>query len=181
MISKLDEAFKVLDVTPYSRKVPTIQDLDDWEPYILAVLKALRSADKSNWHHRMVVKVFGPVTAFSCDRTDCQQAAHIIYNENPEDSLAMLGAKHELSHHIFTKSMTIQVWKPDNERPGRHFVYTGRYVRFFVELLFKLREKDNLEMLARRIRKKGSDFVDHSSIWHDVSWAYLNVSLLILF
>lgn len=89
--------------------------------------------------------------------------------------LAILGAKHELTQQIFTKTMAIQVWKPDNERPGRHFVYTGRYVRFFVELLYKTNDKENLEMLARRIRKKAGEFVDHYNIWHEVAWAYLKV------
>ena len=103
------------------------------------------------------------------------QAAHIIYDENPNDMLAVLGAKHELREQIFTKTMTIQVWKPDNERPGRHFVYTGRYVMFFAELLAKTTDKENMENLARRIRRKTGDFADHTRIWIEFSVAYLNV------
>lgn len=98
-----------------------------------------------------------------------------MYQENPEDALALIGAKHELTQQIFTKTMAVQVWKPDNERPGRHFVYTGRYVRFLVELLLKTKDKENLEMLARRIRKKGGEFVDHSVLWHEVAGAYMKV------
>ena len=90
--------------------------------------------------------------------------------------LAVLGAKHELGQQIFTKTMTIQVWKPDNERAGRHFVYTSRYVQFFVVLLLKTNDKESIEMLARRIRKKSGEFVNHEKIWQDVSWAYLKVS-----
>lgn len=54
---KAGAACKILDITPYARKVPSIQDPIDWEGYVLQVLKALRSADKSNWHHRMVLRV----------------------------------------------------------------------------------------------------------------------------
>lgn len=101
------------------------------------------------------------------------KAAHIIYDEIPNDMLAILGAKHELSQQIFTKTMTIQVWKPDNERAGRHFVYTGRYVSFFADLLVKTNDRDNMDMLARRIRRKAGDFVNHTRIWQDYSMKYL--------
>lgn len=47
----------VLKATSYARKVPVVHDPEDWEEYILLVLKALRSADKANWHHRMVARV----------------------------------------------------------------------------------------------------------------------------
>ena len=46
-----------MKATPYSRKVPDVEDVDDWASYILRVIKALRSADKANWHHRMVAIV----------------------------------------------------------------------------------------------------------------------------
>ncbi len=46
-----------LEATPYARKVPVVHDLEDWEGYMIQVLKTLRSADKANWHHRMVARV----------------------------------------------------------------------------------------------------------------------------
>ena len=90
--------------------------------------------------------------------------------------MAAHGAKHELTQQIFTKTMSIQVWKPEHERAGRHFVYTGRYVCFFVRLLFQLGDRVSLEALAKRIRKKSGDFVDHAKIWQIVCIAYLKVS-----
>lgn len=93
--------------------------------------------------------------------------------------LAVLGAKHELSQQIFTKTMTIQVWKPDNERAGRHFVYTGRYVLFFAELLLRTNDRDSMDMLARRIRRKAGDFANHTAIWIEYSTKYLEVGLFI--
>ncbi len=51
------EASNVLQATPYARKIPPSEEIDTWESYILQVLKALRTADKSNWHHRMVARV----------------------------------------------------------------------------------------------------------------------------
>jgi hypothetical protein len=71
--------------------------------------------------------------------------------------------------------MHTQIWRPDNERPGRHFVYTSRYVSFFVRILSKLSDRNNLEALARRVRKKSGDFFNHAKIWEEVCTAYLKV------
>lgn len=54
---KVEEGCRILKATPYSRKVPDVQDVEDWASYILQIIKALRSADKANWHHRMVARV----------------------------------------------------------------------------------------------------------------------------
>ncbi|KAL8780452.1 MAG: hypothetical protein Q9213_006464 [Squamulea squamosa] len=151
-------ACQILNVTPYARRVPPVQDPDDWEGYILHVLKVLRSADKSNWHHRMVLR-----------------AARTIYDGSPNDHLALLGAKSELTPQIFTKTMTIQVWKPHNERVGRHFVYTTRYVQFFIRLLFELRDSAGIEAVGRQIRKKSDKFFKHSALWQETCMTHLTL------
>ena len=92
--------------------------------------------------------------------------------------MAALGAKYELTQQIFTKTMAIQVWKPENERPGRHFVYTTLYVEFFVKLLLQTRDWATLEALAKRIRKRAGDFVNHSKLWSFVMSACMEVSPL---
>ncbi|KAF2828591.1 hypothetical protein CC86DRAFT_319525 [Ophiobolus disseminans] len=148
---------EVLSHTSYSQNINGPENPDDWERYIIAVLKALRSADKSAWHHRIIAR-----------------AAHIIYDEGKEMMMAH-GAKHELTQSMFTKTMAVQVWKPENERPGRHFVYTTRYTKFFVDLLDITRDKANFEMLAKRVRKKTADFYEHSKLWHDLCLRYLRM------
>ncbi|KAL8688457.1 MAG: hypothetical protein Q9218_005638 [Villophora microphyllina] len=147
---------EILESTPYARRVPPVQDLDDWEGYILHVLKVLRSADKANWHHRMVLR-----------------AARTIYDGSPNDRLSTLGAKSELTQQIFTKTMTIQVWKPEHERTGRHFVYTSRYVQFFLRLLFELKDRASIEALGRQVRKKPGKFFQHGYLWHEFCMTHL--------
>ncbi|KAI4166349.1 MAG: hypothetical protein LQ342_000239 [Letrouitia transgressa] len=147
-----------LSVTPYARKFPLVEDLDGWESYILQVLKALRSADKSNWHHRMVLR-----------------SAHTIYDDSSTDPRAALGAKHELTQQIFTKTMAIQIWKPENERAGRHFVYTTRYVEFLLRLLFQLNDRAGVEALARQVRKKPGKFLRHAFLWPHICETYLKL------
>lgn len=105
-------------------------------------------------------------------RLTTSQAAHVIYDNSGNDPMAAHAAKHELTQQIFTKTMAIQVWKPEHERPGRHFVYTTRYTRFFLQLLVQLDDRPNLEVLARRVRKKPHEFFDHSKLWQDVCGAY---------
>jgi hypothetical protein len=73
---------------------------------------------------------------------------------------------------IFTKTLTIQVWRPEFERPGRHFVYTTRYVYFFVSLLDQLDDRASLDQLLRRVRKKQGDFINHTKLWEDVCLTY---------
>ena len=150
---------RILRATHYAERVPDVHDSDEWVDYMQEVLRALRSADRSNWHHRMVAR-----------------AAQTIYDTDPNDLRTWLGAKHELTQQMFTKAMTIQIWRPDNERPGRHFVYTGRYVRFFVRILYLLKDKESMEALARRIRKRGVEFLNHAGVWQELSYAYLLVS-----
>ena len=86
-----------------------------------------------------------------------------------------MGAKHELTQQMFTKTMAVQVWKPEFERPGRHFVYTTRYVRLFIELLDKTSDTQNFEALARRIRRKPHDFFEHTKLWQESCLKYLKV------
>jgi hypothetical protein len=147
----------LLSHTSYSKNVKTPENADDWERYILAVLKSLRSADKSSWHHRIIAR-----------------AARIIYDDG-RDAVMAHGAKHELTQQMFTKTMAVQVWKPENERPGRHFVYTTRYTRFFVDLLDLTGDKVNFEALAKRVRRKTADFFEHSKLWQDLCLRYLKM------
>ncbi|PGH04967.1 hypothetical protein AJ79_06924 [Helicocarpus griseus UAMH5409] len=152
---KPEDACERLLATPYARKV-TLND-GDWKTYILEVLKNLRNADKSNWHHRIVLR-----------------AAHIIYDDTKDDASAM-AAKSEVSQQIFTKTMTLQVWRPENERAGRHFVYTTRYVYFFVGLLDQLNDRANMDLLIRRVRKKPNDYVNHAKLWEDICLTYIKL------
>lgn len=141
---------ELLSHTSYSQGVNGPENPGDWDRYVLAVLKALRSADKSSWHHRIIAR-----------------AAHIIHDQGRNSATAQ-AAKNEMTQSMFTKSMSVQVWKPENERPGRHFVYTTRYTKFFVDLLELTGDKVNFEMLAKRVRKKTADFFEHSKLWHDL-------------
>ncbi|KAF1959532.1 hypothetical protein CC80DRAFT_489650 [Byssothecium circinans] len=151
-----EKGAEILEKTPYAHNLRP-NGVDDWERYMLAVLKALRAADKSSWHHRIIAR-----------------AAHVIYDDS-HDMMVAHAAKHELTQQIFTKTMAVQVWKPENERPGRHFVFTTRYTKFFVHLLDQTGDKANMELLAKRVRKKQTDFFEHAKLWQELCSRYLKL------
>jgi hypothetical protein len=146
-----------LQATTWARGVHLPEEEDSWEPYVLGILRKIGHADKSNWHHRIIAR-----------------AAHVIYDDQ-KDNLGALGAKHEFTQQIFTKTMTLQVWKPEYERAGRHFVYTSRYVLFFVSLLNQLNDRTSLDQLVRRIRRKPGDYLNHLWIWEQVITSYVGL------
>lgn len=150
-----EQGLEILQSTSYAHNINGPENADDWERYVLAVIKALRTADKSSWHHRMIAR-----------------AAHVIYDDS-NDAMVAYGAKHELTQQMFTKTMTVQVWKPEYERPGRHFVYTSRYTLFFIKLLVQTGDKANFEALAKRVRRKQTDFSEHSKLWQELCSQYL--------
>ena len=148
---------EALQATPWAQNVHLSEDEDSWEPYILEILKKIGHADKSNWHHRIIAR-----------------AAHVIYDDQ-QDIAGALGAKHEFTQQIFTKTMTLQVWKPEHERAGRHFVYTSRYVLFFVSLLNQLNDRTSMDQLVRRIRRKPGDYLNHQQVWEQVITNYVGL------
>lgn len=161
----LENARQALDHTPYARTVTFPREMKEWVPHVLAILKTLRAADKSNWHHRMIAR-----------------AAHIIYIDRSLQAgsgsgshFGADGAKHELTQQMFTKTMVLQVWRPECERAGRHFVYTARYTRFFTKILEELKDRPSLEALARRVRRRPHDVFEHSLVWQEICSAYLRL------
>lgn len=157
----LTQAQQALEHSHYARKEAFPEDMDSWLPYALAVLKNLRAADKSNWYHRMIAR-----------------HANIVYHEDPATAYkdtGALAAKEVLTQQMFTKTMVQQVWRPENERAGRHFVYTARYTRLFVNILTQLKDRNGLEMLARRVRRRPHDLFEHSAIWQEICTAYLQL------
>ncbi|KAM0707109.1 hypothetical protein Q7P35_006440 [Cladosporium inversicolor] len=170
----LEEAGMLLHNTSYAQSVALPDTREEWPQYVLTILKRLRVADKQNWHHRMIYRTAQIIHDFP------QQAQDFIprqcENEVTDDALlGPAGARHELTQQMFTKTMVLQVWRPDAERPGRHFVYTTQYTRFFVKILEDLQDRTNLEALARRVRRRNHELFEHTAVWQDICSAYLRI------
>ncbi|RYP58175.1 hypothetical protein DL769_009065 [Monosporascus sp. CRB-8-3] len=137
-----------------------INEPEDWEPYVIKILTHLREKDRSNWQHRIIMR-----------------HARILFDEDSEDSdnVQAVAAFQVLSKSMLTKTMVMNVWKCDAERPGRHHVYTEQYVRFVVKLLTVMKDRTNFELLLRRLRKKGADFYHFNDLWQSCCLAYLRL------
>jgi hypothetical protein len=162
----LQQAREALQHTQYAQREEFPESRDGWISFMLDVLKKLRAADKSNWHHRMVVR-----SAFL-------MASNVKGESGEPDPDGVLGAeaaKAELTQQMFTKTRGLQIWKPEMERPGRHFVYTARYTRMFVKILKQLKDRVWLDILARRVRKRPHDIFEHSLVWQDLCATYLQL------
>lgn len=57
MVLQPRQAGEILSETQWGRKFSVPEDIDGWKPYVLDVLKNLKNADKSNWHHRILARV----------------------------------------------------------------------------------------------------------------------------
>lgn len=140
---------------------------EDWEEYIIRNLTKLREKDKSNWQHRIVIR-----------------HAKILFDESTSDDLvensgdrivAARAAFLLLKDSMFTKTMVMNVWKCDAERPGRHHVFTEQYVRFMTNILVILSNRVDLELLLRRLRKKGAEFYHFADLWQYSCTAYVKL------
>ncbi|KAI8956304.1 hypothetical protein F4801DRAFT_11144 [Xylaria longipes] len=157
------EAADILQRQPYAiddgQRIE-MDDLEDWESYIIKTLTQLREKDRSNWQHRIFMR-----------------HARILFDENSEESSVVhaLAAFSVLKESMLTKTMVMNVWKCDAERPGRHHVYTEQYVRFVVKLLVVLKDRTSFEAMLRRLRKKGADYYHFSDLWQTCCLAYLRL------
>ncbi|ESZ90645.1 hypothetical protein SBOR_8979 [Sclerotinia borealis F-4128] len=155
------DAAKLLQDQPYGPRKGdpfVIENDEEWEIFILACFRQLRNADKPHWHHRMIARV-----------------ANILYDESNPDYVQACAARSEFRESIFTKAMSMQVWKPEAERPGRHFVYMQRYALFMARLLFLINDKTNMESLAKRVRKRAVDFFKFNDVWNECCTIYLRL------
>ncbi|KFY69107.1 hypothetical protein V496_00486 [Pseudogymnoascus sp. VKM F-4515 (FW-2607)] len=132
-----------------------ITDDASWEAYIAECVRHLRNLDRSNWQHRFIAR-----------------SAHLIYDNKEQDNDVILATRAELSMTIFTKTMVVNVWKPENERPGRHCVYMSKYVMWMVHLLAQLDDRASMEMLTKRVRKKQMEYYHFNEVWTACCLAY---------
>ncbi|KAM0344875.1 hypothetical protein ACHAPU_007007 [Fusarium lateritium] len=164
------EAAAILSDQPFGLVVnpddhfASFSEPEDWEEYIIRNLSKLKDKDKSNWQHRIIMR-----------------HARILFNEansaaSVDDRLVEAKAAFSiLRDSMVTKTMVMNVWKCEAERPGRHHVYTEQYVRFMTTLLVLMADRNNLEQLLRRLRKKGADFYHFSDLWQSCCMSYLKL------
>lgn len=112
---------------------------------IIILLRYILSQDKKKWQHRPKYRI-----------------ARILY----DDFGAVDQALSELFSYVSLKSVNknlVNIWKPDFERPGKHFVYTYQYVVMCASLLFEKGDFNSLGKMCKKIRRFGSSMADAST------------------
>ncbi|SCU91675.1 LAME_0E13410g1_1 [Lachancea meyersii CBS 8951] len=109
---------------------------------ILDLLRCLVALDKTKWHHRPKYRI-----------------ARILYDQFGD----LDGAIAEMDEIMFLKSSNkslVNIWKPEFERPGKHFIYTYQYVMFYLDLLFCRHDYTNIALVAKKLKRFGAGMVN---------------------
>lgn len=166
------EAADILQRQPFAPgrgEQGTVANDEEWHEYMLRYMRHLRDKDKSNWQHRMIIR--HARLLFDGDEVEDEEdeAKKEASKEAASKAFAVL------RENMFTKTMVMNVWKCDAERPGRHHVYTEQYIRYMARLLTVMNDRANLEAVLRRIRKKGVDFYHFNELWQHGVQLYLKM------
>lgn len=172
------EAYNILRRQPFAPKSSDdmkMEDMDDWESYVLKSLRVLRDKDKSNWQHRLVMRhatILFDYEPSNGSEGDMNETEH---EEDHKDVVPAKAAFSVLRENMFTKTMVMNVWKCEAERPGRHHVYMSKYVRYVFRLLSVMNDSTNIEALLRRLRKKAGEFYRFNDLWNHCVITYMRV------
>ncbi|CAB4489690.1 hypothetical protein RhiirA5_347587 [Rhizophagus irregularis] len=124
---------------------------------ICSKLEDIRKADKTKWHHRPVYR-----------------HAWLIFNveQKPEIAITILSP---LFHLKLTSKTFMNVWKPEFERSGRHFIYVHEYISFFMDLAKATLDFDLLNKMSEKLRKASNIILKDDIIQTKLADAYKHV------
>lgn len=114
---------------------------------IIRSLKRMIAADKKKWLHR---------TRFKLAR---------IYLDDMDDAELAFEEMLQLVLLKTTNKNLVTIWKPEAERPGKHFQYASDYALFFVSLLERRRDLALLCVFYRKLRKLHGAMLRLGAVW----------------
>ncbi|EJS43103.1 hir3p [Saccharomyces arboricola H-6] len=109
---------------------------------IIRLLHHLLSVDKKKWQHRPRYRI-----------------ARILFDDFGDVD----GALKEMDSLISAKSANknlVNIWKPDFERPGKHFIYTYQYLVLYLDLLSVIKDFNTTGLVIKKLRRFGSGTVN---------------------
>ncbi|KAJ8145833.1 hypothetical protein OY671_001099 [Metschnikowia pulcherrima] len=128
---------------------PLTQDAGFYQ-LIIACLRRIMQLDKKGWYHKPAYR-----------------SAFIQFTEFND----VKGAKNVLAKHFTLRSNNktfLQMWKPEHERPGRHFVYMFQYTRFYISLLTHDQDLTSLALMYPKLRRANSTMVSLNIVWEQL-------------
>ncbi|EAZ63652.2 regulator of histone transcription, partial [Scheffersomyces stipitis CBS 6054] len=122
----------------------------DFYRLIIASLKKVDNYDKKNWQHKPRYRL-----------------ATILFYEFDDVAEAL----EEMSSFVSLKATSktlVSIWKPEQERPGKHFYYTFQYASFFIVLLTKKLDLISLISMLPKLRRSNSTMVKLYTSWESL-------------
>jgi hypothetical protein len=144
------EALQYLKSSPYFHGIigPHASVKDQFYAEAVDFLQRLRQADKRKWHHRPTFRLAQIYEEVYLDR---EKSRSLMSN------FCSLG-------RTSTKPL-VQIWKPEHERPGAHFEFAYRYVRYMIDLVSADKDTETLGIIARKLRRFSTGIVCHFEAW----------------
>ncbi|KAI5960936.1 HIR3 [Candida pseudojiufengensis] len=144
----LDEALGYLKKsTMIETDITSVSDKVQFYELVMSALKQIDAADKKNWQHKPTHKL-----------------AQILYEEFND----VEGAHKLMSNFISLRSVNkqlVSIWKPESERPGKHFLYTLQYIKFYIEILKQKKDLNSLIVMIPKLRRSSSIMVNLYNAW----------------
>ena len=165
-----EDAVNYMSRSPLTKRhIPDITTRESVITALQASINGLRNADKKHWQHRPVnrlAKIAGELPRLGITL--------------PADYDGTKEARAEVETLFTAKgsaSNLLNIWRPEFERPGRHFVYTQRYTAFYIDILFTQRDMEAIKNLMRRMRKAMQNVLHHKDLWDFMCARYLAFNL----
>ncbi|CAI4044060.1 Hir3p SKDI_10G3400 [Saccharomyces kudriavzevii IFO 1802] len=109
---------------------------------IMKLLHHLLSVDKKKWQHRPRYRI-----------------ARILFDDLGDVNAALKEMDSLISAKSVNKNL-VNIWKPDFERPGKHFIYTYQYLVLYLNLLFAIKDFNTTGLVIKKLRRFGSGTVN---------------------
>lgn len=146
---ELQKALEFMHMDPMIKTVSDPAMISKDTIYICLVndLSRLMTLDKKGWYHK-----------------PSYRQAFIVLNEFNDLRKAKECMAKYFSLRLTTKTF-LQMWKPENERAGKHFVYMHQYARFYITVLTRERDLSSLVCMFPKLRKANSTMVQLYHAW----------------
>jgi hypothetical protein len=143
------KADPVIDISENSSLLENKSDRGFYE-IVVKALKKVDTYDKKHWHHKPRYRL-----------------AKVLFEEFGDSKEATEQMSTLVSVKASSKTLVL-IWKPENERPGKHFYYTFEYAKFFIQLLADNNDLSNLVHMFPRLRRSNSIMIKLYTAWESI-------------
>ncbi|KAI8807290.1 hypothetical protein BJ742DRAFT_319702 [Cladochytrium replicatum] len=101
---------------------------------IMAALQIIKGTDKKRWHHKPTYRIAWIRYYVFRDANGAQSEIQQLFHVKP------------------TGKSFANLWRPEFEPPGKHFVYIEKYTQFFIAVLKESKDVECLRGICRKVR-----------------------------